>query len=323
MLATKARNNGTFSHIAHIGGLEHHPDAANSCERRRSLTPSLLFGLGLYILIGGSAGFAYSDEAFEKTEYLVDALNLKGEWQEIELLRSKSELDRDSQIKLLSVENVLTRKLLLEFFEVNSIIAEVDREIAAVDWRLRQALEKRDTRVQKANILNFALTGTLNAIGNGITIPPKNPSTNGAIVGTIASGASTALSAEALRESASGKVEEHARRANMLIFVFDKDPGDDVFPEPPIVRDYLHRKSNDRVISRADALISDWKSTGLLRSKPLSRAEVDLLCNRRASEAISIDTLKRQYIMLGNLRALIFQMNKGLMKLTKESSMLQ
>jgi hypothetical protein len=101
-----------------------------------------------------------------------------------------------------------------------------------------------------------------------------------------------------------------------LAYVFDPDSRAPNFPLPIVVREYLHRKSEQKSDTRAHKLIAFWKSSGLLHGD--SEEEIADVCQTNDRKYTTVDVLRTQSAMLRNLRTSLVQTNKGLMKMAED-----
>jgi len=255
----------------------------------------------------------YIDDALEETDYLADALFIK-HYRE-ELVRLKVEANPSSTSRINHLQNRITHKLLVDFFEINSMVSELSDELDNVDRQILQAEDHRLRKVALVNISNFASTGTINIVGGSFGTPSRSRPTIPSIFGITAAATSVGLSATALYLSKPGRVKTPASSANVLTYVFHPDSTAPNFPLPLVVRDYLHRLSPTKTETRASKLITSWKRSGLLHSG--DETEIAQICQTDNSQSTSLAVLRRRSAMLRSLRTLMSQTSKGMMKLAE------
>jgi hypothetical protein len=222
-------------------------------------------------------------------------------------------LDGSSRADTASRRDELTRRVLQASFEVDSAIAQIQEEQAALGELLSAIQSDRDARVGILNIAAGVFAAGA-AVGTGMTLK-ESTATAGTWVTTITSGIGAVLTLYAALAPGRGTPPLRTR-SNLLAPFFDRPLVSGSYPR--VVWTYLSAVAPGDKSTRREQLIAQWKRLGRIAEGPSPEAQrrIDALTrpvpDRREVE---IDLLQDRSLMLWDVRARIASMKQGLLAL--------
>jgi hypothetical protein len=226
-------------------------------------------------------------------------------------------------VEMLTLREQITEAVLSSFLEVDGVIAEIDNEIAQTR-EVRAVLEShRDHRIGLNTVANIISGGGGGVIGQLLQI---KHSTAGSLVGAGAGGASSLLSALALRQQRGGR-QSLGIAPNMLARILNRKP-EFHSDYPEAIWQYLNssypEESGEE--TRRERLLKEWIQLGRLDRPGTPKAEkkIDLLTSTASGlQGQTIDSLADREMMLSDVRGRLALMKRDLGKLISALRMRQ
>jgi len=238
-----------------------------------------------------------------------------------ELLDAENTSGKDS-LEALRVREKLVESVLTGSLEIRSAISRIDAEISSTN-ELRDVMsDKRESRTQTSDVVNFMSAGTTTIINNALTefATGRGLQTGGGAVGVVGGALQIGISTISLRLN-KGEHRSAPIKPNMLAPLFGYAGPEAKFNEG--VWSYLNDIYPQAVNSgetRRRHLVNQWMRIG--RIAPLNTKQgqqqvavlIGLVPQRKA---ITIDLLEDRALMLSDLRAAISQMDIEMLEIMR------
>ncbi|HEY9775492.1 MAG TPA: hypothetical protein V6C81_17120 [Planktothrix sp.] len=237
------------------------------------------------------------------------------------LLDTEKGTGKDSLAALRLREQMLEEMVEADF-EIRSAISHIDDDISATN-ELRDIMEdRREKRVQKANILNFVNTGTTGILATTMNTFPNEQSLSvpAGIIGSVGGALNIGISTYTLRLN-QGDHLSHPAKPNMLSHIFGYEGPECFFPQG--VWNYLNDPypgTSSENETRRVHLIKLWERLSRINSlsTPAGKHRIGLLTGVIAQKKeLTIDLLEDRALMLADLRAAVSNMDTEMLEIMK------
>lgn len=193
-----------------------------------------------------------------KAEQTADEIGLMPLFQRIKELKTRT--DTSSRLELVEAQQQVMLQVTAASLQVDAASGQIAIEIAAIRELENYLSGRRDSRVDRLNLLNLGIGGTTGTAASALGLTTHDHAA--AVIGIIGGVTTAALTFAALRVSR-GSSRELMVSSNMLSKVFDH-PSDANNVYPPIVVNFMNSIAPDDPdgLSRQDRLIHDWVTVG-------------------------------------------------------------
>lgn len=226
-----------------------------------------------------------------------------------ELVRNQSDPSKITPLRQVIIEKVLAASL-----EVDATIAQIDNEIAQSNEVRGYLSDKRDSAVNRANLLSIVSGGTLGATSAGLQLPSGENKAS-SLVGIAAGVLSSTLAISGIRAQKGG-TRLFDFSSNMLAELLDRSTLSDGRYDP-IVWSFLNdvAPTDEEGLTRKERLIQTWIT--LKRTDPPSTSAGKNKIERVTSQPsdklpLTIDDLEDRSAMLEDVRAKISFLKRDL-----------
>ena len=204
----------------------------------------------------------------------------------------------------------VARRILGASFEVDSAIAAIQDEQAAVAEALAALQSDRDARLGTLN-LAAAVFAAGAAVGTGMTLSDGTV-TAGTWVTTVASGIGAALALYAALAPGAG-IPPVRTRSNLLAPFFGRPVVSAGYPA--VVWAYLERVPPGETASRRQQLVALWKRLGRIDGGPSDAKMAVLALPISERRPVDIGALQDRALMLADVRAHVASMKQAFLAL--------
>lgn len=258
----------------------------------------------------------------EATQFAT-SIGLLPKLQRIQELRQRSTADGGAltSLELLSLRQDVTETIVMSGYEVRTVAARIDRELANSSEVLAYLAERRDRAVRLNSYADFISGGITGIVSGGMKLGEVGGVAPD-LIDTIEGGLQTSLAAWALHEQR-GEARRERGVPSILSHLFQgKKSAEQDYP--PAVWAYLSTPlpaaKNDAC--RLDLLVDRWVKLGVCFTHRGHRVDtkqrIQNISNETPSnQKITIDVLEDRIAMLNDLRATIVQMDADLLELTQ------
>jgi hypothetical protein len=251
-----------------------------------------------------------------------------GIFDAVEEMLSAERTNGQESVAVISHRQRLLETILTASFEIRSAISRIDDEISHAN-EIRDIMEdRREKKVQQANILAFVNSGTAAMLSTAFTNFPKGnvarsggPLSDAAGVIGVAGGALEIGISTLSLKLAKGERSSGPAYPNMLAPLFGYKGSDARFPEG--VWDYLTGPYPHSIApkeTRRSHLLSSWVHLGRLYSAKtkIGEHQIGLVTGLAPqNKEVTIDLLEDRALMLSDLRAAISQMDVEMLEILR------
>lgn len=219
----------------------------------------------------------------------------------------------EALVHRLAARQNLLEDVLAQSFEVRSMLAELEQEIAEADDLQAYLEHRRDRSIRLNTIANFISGGITGIIGGGLDIAAVTKTASASI--DLGEGVvQTSLALFALKQQA-GEKRLMEGLPNKLAKVLDLAPNVDF---PSTIWKYLNSIPPNQNKTRRQILVEHWSKSGMIakaRFKGDTSGDLSHLAGTRQRVTISIDLLDARSAMLADLKAVVREMDVYLLEI--------
>lgn len=207
----------------------------------------------------------------------------------------------------------LTEKILNASLESQAAWARINQDIAVTADDLEGMRKTRNKRYHLTSLTNFAVRGSLGALGSALIIGKY--STAGNLTQMIGSYSMSVLLSMLAFYEMKGPTKTSKSQPNMLATVFGLKSLTQDVDFPPTLWSFLNTPSPGKQESRKDELIALWNEEGFLGRQKDGINRAAALAGMSDKYKLNIKLLSVRLVMLQDLKAKIVEVNQNLLDL--------
>ncbi len=224
-------------------------------------------------------------------------------------------------IRILLLRQEITETILASTIDLRVVIAHIDEEGSTYSGLKAYLEDRRDRAIRRNTTANFLSNGALTMASNGWEIPPgETPETIGAMIGAVAGGVTTGISAWALKIN--GGEKRSAQTAPNMLAKFFNQPTDTNHDYPKEIWRFLTdaQPLSPNRESRKEKLLKRWIENKRVEqiNTPQGKQRLALLCGTVPQvKSVTIDLLDDRVAMLADVKATVSLMFAQLLELMR------
>jgi hypothetical protein len=253
-----------------------------------------------------------------------EASQLAASMQVLPKLRRIQELRAASStpsMELITLKQDSLESIVMAGYEIDTVTARIDRELANASEILAYLAERRDRAVRLNSYADFISGGITGIVSGGMKVADAGGIAPD-LLDTIEGGLQTSLASWALQQQR-GEQRRERGVPSILSHLF-QTKAEAATDYPPAVWAFLSSPlpASKTNASKLDLLVNRWTKLGFCFThrghRMDTRARVQHLANEGPPNArLTVDVLEDRVAMLNDLRATIVQMNGDLLELTQ------
>lgn len=209
----------------------------------------------------------------------------------------------------------LTKRVMQHALEVRSASDEIDNQLSEEYTAKGAILAARDRGVQYNNIANFAQSGILGIVSQGLVLNKKDIQAN--TLDLVSGSALLLLSSASLVQARIGR-RPSKPELNVLAHVLVPNSSNKE-SIPPSIKQYLNSPAADNGLTRRESLIERWKKSGVITANLKNERNLGKLsASANTSRNERVQLINDRIVMLHDVKTTIESMDKQLVSALKE-----